>query len=239
MADYPGRFMATAGPGLRRGILAAGREQRFARGEEIQAAGTLHPEGPILIIRSGFASTAAISANGQHTLLSIHGPEDLVGEHALFGSTSEAHGLAVLGMSNGSAWRVRQDRFRRILHDHPQGWEVLARHLQDRAEAAEERICLMAGETASHRLAVFLLQLLSYGEPPLAGTDQAQKVPLPLSQAQLAEWIGVSRETVERVLSGWVRRGMVQTGRRHLLIRDIPQLKKIAAVRRDAGARAA
>lgn len=239
MADYQGRFMVAAGPNLRRAILTAGREQRFVRGEKIQAAGTLHPEGPILIIRSGFASTVAISANGQYTLLSIHGPEDLVGEYALFGSISEAHGLAVIGMTNGSAWRVRQDRFRQILHDHPQGWEVLARHLQGRAEAAEERICLMAGETASRRLAVFLLQLLSCGAPPLVGTDQAQKVPLPLSQAELAEWIGVSRETVERVLSGWVRRGIVQTGRRYLLIWDVPQLKKIADVRPDVGARAA
>ena len=239
MTDYQGRFAAAGDPGLLRAIHAAGREQRFARGEKIRAAGTLHPEGPILVIESGFVSTVAIAESGQSTLLAIHGPGDLVGEHALFGNTSEAHGLAVTGMSKGSAWRVSQDRFRQILHDHPQGWEVLARHLHSRAAGAEERICLMAGETASRRLAVFLLQLLSYAEPARARAAQAQLVPLPLSQAELAGWIGVSRETVERVLSGWVRQGIVRTGRRYLLVRDVSQLEKIAGGRHDDTARAA
>ena len=235
---YQGRFAAAGNPGLLQAIRAAGRDQRFAPGEKIPVAGPLHPEGPILVIETGFVSTVAIAESGQSTLLAIHGPGDLVGEHALFGGTAEAHGLAVTGMSKGSAWRVPQDRFRQILHDHPQGWEVLARHLHGRAAAAEERICLMAGETAGRRLAVFLLQLLSYAEPTRAGS-QAQLVPVPLSQAELAGWIGVTRETVERVLSGWVREGMVRTGRRYLLIRDVSQLEKIAQGRHDDTVRAA
>jgi hypothetical protein len=127
---------------------------------------------------------------------------------------------------------VRQDRFRQILHDHPQGWEVLARHLHDRAAAAEERICLMANEPASQRLAVFLLQLLAYDDSARPPGDQVREVPLPLSKAQLAEWIGVSRETVERVLRGWVRDGMVKTGRSSLLIKDVLHLQKIAGASR-------
>jgi CRP/FNR family transcriptional regulator, cyclic AMP receptor protein len=229
MADYQGHFAGAAGPDLLHAIHTEGREQRFTRGEKIQAAGTtLHPEGPILVIESGFMSTVAITASGQYTLLSIHGPGDLVGDHGLFGNTSETYGLAVTGMSNGSARQVRQERFRQILHDYPQGWEVLARHQHDRVAAAEERICLMASEPASRRLAVFLLQLLAYDESARAPGDRAQKVPLPLSQTQLAEWIGVSRETIERVLRGWVRDGMVETGRRTLLIRDVLHLQKIA-----------
>jgi CRP-like cAMP-binding protein len=228
MADYKGRFAAAAGPDLLHAIHDAGREQRFARGEKIQVAGPLHPEGPILVIESGFASTVAITPSGQYTLRSIHGPGDLVGEHFLFSNSSEACGQLVTGMSKGSARRVGQDRFRQVLHDHPQGWEVLARHLHDRATAAEERISLMANEPASVRLAVFLLQLLAYDEPPRALGGRAQKVPLPLTQAQLAEWIGVTRETVERVLSGWVKRGAIQTARRSVLVLNVPYLEKIA-----------
>jgi CRP/FNR family cyclic AMP-dependent transcriptional regulator len=236
---YRGRFAAAGDPGFLHAIRAAGREQRFTRGENLPVAGPLHPQGPVLMIETGFVSTIAIAESGQSTLLAIHGPGDLVGEHALFGATTEAHGLSVTGMSKGSAWRVSQDRFRQVLHDHPQGWEVLARHLHGRVAAAEKRICLMAGETASRRLAVFLLQLLSYAEPTQPGGAQARLVPLPLSQAELAGWIGVTRETVERVLGGWVREGTVRTGRRYLLVRDVSRLKQLAVSRHDDTARAA
>ena len=97
----------------------------------------------------------------------------------------------------------------------------------------------MASETAGRRLAVFLLQLLSYDQQAQARCDQAQQVPLQLSQTELAEWIGVSRETIERLLSGWVRRGLMETGRRSLLVRDVPKLEKIAGVRPDITPRAA
>ena len=123
-----------------------------------------------------------------------------------------------------------QDRFRQILRDYPQGWEVLARHLEDRAAAAEERICLMASETARRRLAVFLLQLLAYDESARTQDDQAQEIPLPLSQTELAGWVGVSRETVERVLREWATDEIVQTRRRCLIVQDILRLEKIADV---------
>jgi CRP/FNR family transcriptional regulator, cyclic AMP receptor protein len=240
MATYQGRFAADGGSDLFRAISVAGRVRLFAQGEVIPAAGTaFQPEGPILVIKSGFVSAVADSESGQNTLLSIRGPGDLVGEYALFGAPSDAYGLTVRAMTEGSAWWVRRDRFRQILHDHPQGWEVLARHLHDRVAAAEDRICLMAGETPGRRLAVFLLQLLSYGQPAHTREDQGQLVPLSMSQTELAEWIGVSRETVERVLSRWVRRGIVRTGRRNLLVRDVRQLEKIAGVRRDVTAQAA
>jgi CRP-like cAMP-binding protein len=238
MTDYKGRFAAEGDPSLLRAIRIAGRVQTFAQGELIPAAGTAsQPEVPILVVEDGFVSTIADSGNGS-TLLSIHGPGDLVGERSLFGTPSKAYWLAVRAMTDGSAWRVRRDRFRQILQDHPQGWEVLAHHLHDRAAAAEDRVRLMASDTATRRLAVFILQLLSYGKPARNG-EQLQLVPLPLSQAELAEWIGVSRETVERVLSGWVEQGLVQTGRRHLVVRDVRQLETKAGVRRDLTKQAA
>jgi CRP/FNR family transcriptional regulator, cyclic AMP receptor protein len=236
MTDHQGRFMTAAGRDLIRAIHVAGRERGFARGEQIQPAGKSHPDESILVIESGFVSTVATAPSRRRMLLSIHGPGDLAGERVLFGN--QAHGLVITGMTQGSAWSVRPDRFRQILRHYPGGWEILARHQDNRLVAAQERIWLMASDTAGRRLAVFLLQLLSYNEPQQARHDQAQRVPLQLSQTELAEWIGASRETVERVLSGWGRRGIVQTGRRHLLVKDVAMLEKIVGHRRDT-ARAA
>jgi CRP/FNR family transcriptional regulator, anaerobic regulatory protein len=239
VTEDQGRLVTAGRSDLVCAIRAAGREQGFARGEQIQSAATSDSEASILLIETGFVSTVAIAAShGKRTLVSIHGPGDLAGEDVLFGSPSEAYRLAMTAMTNGTAWRVGQDGFRQILDDHPQGWEILARHAHDRAAAAEERICLMAGEAAGRRLAVFLLELLSYGVRAQASGNRVQRIPLPLSRTDLAEWIGVSRETVERVLGVWVQRGIVRTGRRDLIVRDIPGLEKIAGGLHQPAARA-
>jgi DNA-binding transcriptional regulator LsrR (DeoR family) len=53
----------------------------------------------------------------------------------------------------------------------------------------------------------------------------------PLTQAELASWIGSARETVERLLADWRKRGIVQTGYMHIDITDEEALQRIAGVR--------
>ena len=66
MAGNRGRFAAMAGRELLHAIRAIGREMQFAQGQRIESAGTLRPDEQILVIESGFMSTAATapSSNG-------------------------------------------------------------------------------------------------------------------------------------------------------------------------------
>jgi CRP-like cAMP-binding protein len=232
LGGHPGSFMAEVDADLARALRTAGRLQEFGRGDSPLVVRTLRPAGPVLVIREGFVAMVAEAADGRRTLLSIRGPGDLAGEWALFGRPGVTHGLIVRPLTDGSAWSVPQDRFRQVLERNPQGWEVLARTLQNRVDAAEERISLMAGASASQRLATFVLQLLTLKAP--SGARRAWMVQVPLTQGELGEWIGATRETVERVLSGWVRRGAVRVRRRYLLVLDIAYLEKIAGINRPA-----
>jgi len=227
-----GRFMREAGAELAQAVRSAAHVRRFGQGADLPAAGPSHPGGPIMVIHDGYAGIAAVAEDGRRTLLAIRGPGDLVGEQALFRGPGMKYGLSVRSLTDVSAWPVPQHQFRRILERHPQGWAVLAKVLQDRLDAAEERITLMASASASQRLAVFILQLLSLRSP--AGTRYSQAAEVPLTQAELGEWIGASRETVERVISRWVQRGAVHARRRYLLILDIAYLERIAGVSRPA-----
>ena len=234
MAANQVRYLFGADLELKREIQTAGTKQGFERGERLPVADGLRRHEQILVLGTGFAAVAAIEASRPEMLLSIRGPGDVIGEWVLFGgqSTREAWGL-----TDVTAWLLRPNTFRSILQRCPSGWEVLARDLNERLEAAEERICMMAGENASRRLAVFLVQLLSYEEEPRNQPVRyvgPRKIPLPLSQAQLGAWIGVSRETIERILADWTRRGTVRTGRRCLYVHDIAALERIAGVGKHA-----
>jgi CRP/FNR family transcriptional regulator, cyclic AMP receptor protein len=237
VSGYRGR-LAAAHPDLFRLAQMAGERRTFPRGEEITAAGWEHPRAGIVVIRRGFLATVASAPSGQWTLLAIHGPGDLVGEEVLFGEPAMAEARGVRTLTRGSAAWVLPSRFRTLLNRHPQGWAVLARTLHQRLLAAEERICLMAGANADQRLAVFLVQLLGCGVP-VEQEEGGLVVPLGLTQAELAYWVGTSRETVERILSGWVAREMVTTRRRTLVVRDLTSLQRIAGMRSAGPARAA
>lgn len=239
MPAYQGRFLAEVSQEFVQEIRTSGTSQRFKPGERLPLADGSRRDEQILVLSTGFVAVAAIGTS-RETLLSIRGPGDVIGEWVLLGgqsSTREAWGL-----TDVTAWLVRLNAFRMILQRWPLGWEVLARDLHERLEAAETRISTMAGENASRRLAVFLLQLLSYEERPSDRQAQRfapQMIPLPLSQAQLGAWIGVSRETIERILAEWTRRGTVRTGRRRLYVHDIEALERLAGVRSSAPAQTA
>ncbi len=62
------------------------------------------------------------------------------------------------------------------------------------------------------------------------------RIPLQLSQAELASWIGSCRETVDRALARSRSRGIISTRTRHIVMHDLETLARTAGiqVRRQA-----
>ena len=68
-----------------------------------------------------------------------------------------------------------------------------------------------------------------YGEA--AGEGPGIEIPIKLSQAELASWIGTCRETVDCALRRWRDRGIIATRYRTVIINDRQALARIAGVR--------
>jgi CRP-like cAMP-binding protein len=60
-----------------------------------------------------------------------------------------------------------------------------------------------------------------------------QRTSLRLSQAELASWIGTSRETVERILRDWRNRRIIETGYRSITVLQLGDLMRVAGMRWD------
>lgn len=63
------------------------------------------------------------------------------------------------------------------------------------------------------------------GRAPVNGVQ----ITLPLSQEELAGWIGASREAVSKALRTLRRQGWIQTGRRTVIVYDLDALKRRAS----------
>jgi CRP/FNR family cyclic AMP-dependent transcriptional regulator len=117
--------------------------------------------------------------------------------------------------------------FGRFLASEPAAWAAMVRDLEERLSEAESRLGGIASEGANRRLARALLSLSM--STALTGVGRTS---LRLSQAELASWVGVSRETVERLLRDWRRRQIIETGYRSITVLQLDDLMRIAGMRR-------
>lgn len=128
--------------------------------------------------------------------------------------------------------RIPGPAVRGLLETSPVVATGLARVAAHVLRASEMDQVVLATGDALARVTHRLLELVAgWGAPGERGVE----VTLPLTQAQLGAWAGVSRETTVKCLQ-WLRsRDLIHTSRRHIAILDVPALERLAG-RRGGGA---
>jgi len=87
----------------------------------------------------------------------------------------------------------------------------------------QERYRELATEKVERRLALTILRLASQ-----IGIKSGESIELPLSQQDIAEATGSTIFTVSRTLSEWEKRGLIETGRGRIVMRNPHGLVQIA-----------
>lgn len=90
----------------------------------------------------------------------------------------------------------------------------------------QERYRELATEKVERRIALTILRLAGQIGKRAAGKEMS--VELPLSRQDVAEASGTTIYTVSRVLAEWERRGLVESGRERVLIRNPHALVQIS-----------
>ncbi len=94
-------------------------------------------------------------------------------------------------------------------------------------EAELDRAVLAASDATGRVLGRLSELATRWGRP----VDGAVDILLPLTQEQLGAWAGASRETTVKTLH-WLReRNLIETSRRHLVIRDLEAIATLATQR--------
>ena len=92
--------------------------------------------------------------------------------------------------------------------------------------AAQNQMLLLGRKTASERLASFFWRLLEESEN---GDDDERTVFLPMARADIADYLGLTSETVSRMLSRFKVEGIIQLRRNgYVKIRDVDRLRELA-----------
>lgn len=190
----------------------------FSRGEPIytegDAAGKLH-----------IVATGAIKLNRRfpdgRTLLTILGPCDVLGIPAV--AEHDPHGSSATAVTIVRAVSMDAKEFRAAMRRCPQVAELFLRLLARRARRNDEDLIDMTCTDGPGRIAKHVLQLAKWSGVPENG---ALRISHDLTQSELAELAGVSRETVNKTLSNFANRGWIQIDHQSMLVRQPERLAR-------------
>ena len=151
----------------------------------------------LFIVLSGRMKVYASNAAGREVVIAFHGPGEYVGEMSLDGSPRSA---SVMTVEPTTCAVVNRSSFREFLLVHPEFAMNLIEKLIQRVRATTENVKSLALSDVYGRLVKLLLALAVEREGRII-------VPERLTQQDIAERVGASRDMISRLLKDLVAGG--------------------------------
>jgi CRP/FNR family cyclic AMP-dependent transcriptional regulator len=206
-------------------IISRGHQRSFKRDQEVMAQGD---EGDSLfIVLSGLARVSMVAANGREIILDYAEAGAVLGEIAFLDGgerTASVHAIEPL-----ETLVLSRPAFNEILARH-QG--LAMRLLQAMARRLRQNNAVIEAERAypsGPRLARFLLRLMMSAEEDKSHGGEG-RLKLALSQSELGNFAGMSREQINRQLSAWADTGVIGLKGGRVSIIDREALMDVAEV---------
>jgi CRP/FNR family transcriptional regulator, cyclic AMP receptor protein len=202
---------------LRSGII----DVHLDRGERLFLEGDSGDK--LYIILTGKIKLTKAAPDGRENLLSVHGPGEMFGELSLFDPiprTSSATAVTSARLAG-----LAHDDLRTWLSSRPEVAVHLLQALAQRLRRINEVKADLVFTDVPGRVAKALLDLSErFGVP----TPDGVQVNHDLTQEELAQLVGASRETVNKALADFAARGWIQLAAKSVLVTDTDRLRKRA-----------
>jgi len=197
-----------ARPSVLEPLAAVGVTVRAERDEEIVAQG--EPAGYCYLVVSGCVRTVRLMEDGRRHVGEFLFPGDLFGWDVL-----DEHDFGAEAVTPATVRRYPR-RSLEALADRDRTFAQQLRALTaGQLRASRERMVLLGRKTASERIASFLLEMARQMRAEGQGL-----IELPMSRADIADYLGLTIETVCRGLTQFRRHGIIAVERSKVVVRD-------------------
>jgi len=213
------RVFETLGPKELAQVAAVTVPRHFGPGHVIFREGD--QSDTCYLVRNGHARAVREHGDGRTLTLAHFGPGDIFGELAMF--DDERRSATVETLDEVEAIAVLGTDMRRLLREHPGLAVKLVISLGRRLREANERIARQSFQTVQSRVAGVLGQLVAQAQAE--GADQSD-VLVTITQADIAQLAGSSRESASRFLAVLERAEVVTQGRGRVTVHDPAALER-------------
>jgi CRP/FNR family transcriptional regulator, cyclic AMP receptor protein len=188
----------------------------------------LSPDDPpdrIHIIKQGKVRVFRVTRDGKQLTLDIHDRDTILGDMQLLGQDRVPEAYAET-LDSAVICTITPDQPRHLIERYPVIGVNIISFLSRRLQEAERELEAMAYQRVGQRLARKLMDLAQrFGVHTASGT----LIEARLTQQELAEMVGTTRETLAHTLGDFRRMRLLDTADHQVVIRDAERLAEVAA----------
>lgn len=211
-------LFGVAGPESLRVLASRAYVRRFAVGQIVFTEG--EPSDHLYVVRSGRVRIFVASAHGDELTLTVLTVGDSIGELSIIDEQPRSASAAAIEATE--LLTIGADSMRAALTADPALLWTVAGELA----ATVRRLTGSAGDMVFLDLPRRLAKLIV--AEATAGNDGALRVELGMSQSGIAARLGVTRQSLNRALTGLARRGWISARGHGYVIEDLPSLRRFA-----------
>ena len=200
-------------------LRASMTEVRARKGQVIFVEG--EPGDRLYVIVEGKVTLGHSASDGRETLLAVLGPGEMFGELSLFDPGPRTS--TATAVTDAKLLSLSHEKLIPWLRENPDVSLQLLARLAQRLRRTNEAVGDLVFSDVPGRVAKALIDLgARFGKQ----TDEGLFVHHDLTQEELAQLVGASRETVNKALADFAGRGWLRLDGRAVLITDLDRLSK-------------
>jgi CRP/FNR family transcriptional regulator, cyclic AMP receptor protein len=202
-------------------LRARGAKRRFPRGDALFRE--QEPSDRVMLLLAGRVKIASVAVDGRESVLAFRGPGEVLGELSAIDGKPRSAG--VTAVDPVVALVIPTRAFRAFLERSPRASLWILERLVARLREADRKRAEYGTSDTIGRVAARLVELAErYGRP----SEHGVRIDLPITQEELASWVGSSREGVNKALHTLRGLHWVETERRSITVLDMEALRRRA-----------
>jgi CRP/FNR family transcriptional regulator len=174
----------------------------------------------LFFVDEGLVKLTRTNAFGDRIIVSMSGPGELIGEEVLSVDLSTYQADAEV-LTTALVFRIPRELVTRAIQGDPALASAMIDFLLQRRLAMARKVELLCLHDVEYRILHYLAELATL----VQAADREVAYQLPITQAELADLIGATRETTSTTLNQLERRGLVKLSRRLLTVPSPTQLR--------------
>ena len=195
--------------------------KEYAKGELIIMEGERFDN--LVIINQGQVKAFRNTAEGKEQILYIFSEGDFLGEKNILREQKSAYHVEALEKTK--ICMITKKDFQTLMHELPEIGVKIIDELSNRIDRLENTIQSMGTNNVDVRINTVLLEFANkYGR----NSERGLEIDLPLSREGIANYIGLTRETVSRKLSLLQDEGIIEmSGNKKIILPNIQALEEL------------